>query len=217
MAKNGGRAVILDASLVYIDNLQLARILKLANLRLQNISCFAKADLTRLSSADSKGMQPARPESQSICPRLMPDNNILTHKGDFVVPMHILPAEMLSKLLQQSAQGEETLKLVAQGLQDKGDTLYGLEVPPPWSVEVWCSQKAQATESILSSAQASLPERFKSADDWDYSMVKKGHPAYATTNQQIGITMPSPPPSCLCNGRTSSESLSSRLALVLYT
>lgn len=187
LASRSGRAVIVDASFVFAEGFSLARIFKLADLRAKDICCFTNLESARLTSEARASLQPVNLGSHRTCPVLHAATEQTSHFH--ALPLSILTAATASQLADGNSMGSEfTFKRLLSA--QPGNHLHGLQVPAPWSAELWHSHLSQLCLSSDSTASAPMPERFRQAEEWDYSVVKKVHPVYATSSQQIGCKKP---------------------------
>ena len=188
-ASTDGRVVIVDASLIFTEDFSLARILKLADLRARDICCFSNLDRARLTTKATALLQPVNLESHSTCPKLQLGSGEVSRFH--TVPICVLSAMTAGQLAEGESPGGTGLGFERLLSRQPGSCVFGLQVSAPWSAEVWQSRAVMLSQRYEAAATtAAMPRRFKQADKWDYSMVKKVHPVYATSSQQIGCKKP---------------------------
>ena len=183
------RHILVDASFIFPEGFSLGRILKLADLRAKDICCFSQLEKVRLTESALAKVQPVKLDTYCTCPKFSLASEETSHFCS--VPLYILSSKTATQLARLSPAKGLELGFGMLLSTEPGNCILGLQVPTPWSAEVWHSRVTVLDQnSVETAAAASVPQRFKEADKWDYSAVKKMHPVYTTSSQQIGLKKP---------------------------
>jgi len=173
---------VVDASFVYGPYFSLARLLQLASVRAKDIIAFHSTNSQTLASP---GCHPVLISTTlGPCPRLSPSlgEEHQHHTG----PLYILTPKSAATLVNGSGEVDSAALLDTQ-------QAFGSQIQQVWLAEGWIEAQADIRAEVMRNQHAAaegLPERFKQAD-WDYSMVKKEHPVYATSSHCFGAKKPS--------------------------